>query len=231
MAATSSQSELILARIVHVSKDTQKVATLHLQAPHDYSWAPGQHLALHSTTLGAAPSYYSIASAPRVAEPGLLELAASIESLPGGVRLEPGSDVLISRASGKLTVARLKDAASLVLIGMGTGIAPLRAIVQALEGAFGVEHITVLQGARHEEELLFRDEFVRYAARGLVYRPVLSRPDTAWTERTGWVSHHLDGLDSGATFRLCGSRAMVTEVTKKLQESGVTPAQIDSEGY
>jgi NAD(P)H-flavin reductase len=231
MAATSSQSELIPARIVHVSKETPKVATLRLQAPHDYLWAPGQHLALHASPPGTAPSYYSIASAPKVSEPGMLELAASVESLPGGVRLEPGVDVLISRASGKLTAPRLKDSGALVLIGMGTGIAPLRAIVQAQEGAFGVQRVTVIQGARYEEELLFRDEFMRYAAHGLGYRPVLSRPGDAWKARTGWVSHHLDGLDPGANFRLCGSRAMVTEVTSKLEERGVARAQIDGEGY
>lgn len=231
MAATSSPSELVPARIVSVSKETPRVVSLRLQAPKEYNWAAGQHLALRATSAAGAPSYYSIASAPRKSEPGILELAAAIESLPEGVRVEPGTEVWLGPPAGKLTVARLSGAASLVLIGMGTGVAPLRAIVQALEDEDGVSHVTLLQGARFENELLFRDEFIGYAARGMDYRPVLSRPDPAWTARTGWVQHHLGGLSPKANYRLCGSRAMVTEVTARLVDGGVLPVQIDGEGY
>lgn len=231
MAAASLPSGLVPARILRVSQETPKVVGLRLQAPRDYAWAPGQYLALRAATAEGPPSYYSIASAPQTTEPGVLELAAAVDSLPHGVRAKEGNDVWISPPAGELTVGRLERAEALVLIGMGTGVAPLRAIVQALSLRTGVSGVTLLQGARLESDLLFRDEFLLYAAEGMDYRPVLSQPAGEWAARTGWVQHHLTDLDSKARFRLCGSRAMVIDVTARLLDGGVHLPQIDAEGY
>lgn len=243
MAAASLPSKLVPARIVRVSQETPKVISLRLQAPPEYDWAPGQHLALCSATAEGPVGYYSIASAPRISEPGVLELAAAVGSLPPGVQAQEGSDVWISLPAGELTVGRLLNARALVLIGVGTGVAPLRAIVQDLAGRGGpsrlngpsratdLSRVTLLQGARLESELLFRDEFYHYAAQGMDYRPVLSRPDPTWAARTGWVQHHLEGLDMTASFRICGSQAMVKDVTVQLLDGGALLPHIDGEGY
>ena len=110
-------------------------------------------------------------------------------------------------------------------------LAPLRAIVQDVAGRAGVSGVTLLQGARQESDLLFRDEFCLYASQGMDYRPVLSRPEREWAARTGRVQDHLDGLNMQAKFRLCGSQAMVTQVTARLLDGGVLLSQIDGEGY
>jgi hypothetical protein len=49
--------------------------------------------------------------------------------------------------------------------------------------------------------------------------------------RTGRVQRHLDDLDMRARFRVCGSKAMVGDVTERLLQRGALREQIDGEGY
>lgn len=231
MAAASSLSEFVPARIVRVSQETANVVGMRLQAPRDYEWTPGQHLALCAAPGEGALGYYSIASAPRHSEPGILEIAALLGSLPKGVSPKEGKEVWISQPSGEFMIARRRSPERLVLIGMGTGVAPLRAMVQELVQRRSLTGVLLLQGARSESDLLFRQEFSSCSERGMEYRPVLSQPTGVWPGRVGRVQQHLDDLDLRADFRLCGSPAMVSEVTRSLVERGVPPDQIQGEGY
>lgn len=231
MAAASSLSEFVPARIVRVSQETSNVVGIRLQAPLDYEWTPGQHLALRAAAQDSVLGYYSIASAPRHSEPGILEIAALVGSLPKGVTPQEGNEIWISRPNGKLMIGSVRSPATLVLIGMGTGVAPLRAMVQELGERRSLTGATLLQGARSESELLFRQEFFSCTEQGMDYRPVLSKPTGAWPGRAGRVQQHLDDLDLRADFRLCGSSAMVSEVTRALVERGVFQDQIKAEGY
>jgi NAD(P)H-flavin reductase len=114
---------------------------------------------------------------------------------------------------------------------MGTGVAPLRAMVQERVNRKSLSGVALLQGARVESELLLRDEFNANVEQGLDYRPVLSQPTGQWMARTGRVQRHLDDLDMRARFRVCGSKAMVGDVTERLLQRGALPEQIDGEGY
>ncbi len=230
MTGTSS-GQLVRASILHVVERSPKVVGLRVQAPPDYRWLPGQHLALGARADASAVSYYSIASAPEDEAPGVLELAAATESLPDGVKAERGGSVWLSQPGGKLTVNRLEARASVVLIGMGTGVTPLRAIAQAFDRRGELSRVTLVQGARTEGDLLFFKELSKYESSGFSYRPVLSSPSDGWEGRKGRVQAHLEALDRAASYRICGSLQMVEEVTRVLERSGVGSEQIDGEGY
>lgn len=231
MSLSSPTAGLVEASIIEAEQQSPTVVGLRVRAPKDYRWAPGQHLALCAATEGAPLSYYSIASAPREREPGVLEISAASSSLPEGVAPTPGQLVWLSLPSGELTLSRLRRMDEMVLIGMGTGISPLRAIVQSLADRGELDRATLLQGARTEDDLLYFSEFRDLAGEGLEYRPVLSRPFDGWSGRRGRVQAHLDGLGPRSAFRICGSETMVEEVAALLVERGVNPAQIDAEGY
>lgn len=146
--------------------------------------------------------------------------------------LEVGQEFYLSAPSGGPPAA-IQDARHLILIGMGTGIAPLRALTQARLGrASGPGLLTLIQGARTQNECLFFDEFAAVRTKGFDYRPVLSQPSAPWSGRRGYVQEHLLDLPpQGAHFCICGKLAMVEEVTARLAKSGVDSSAIFSEGY
>lgn len=231
MAANLPTAGLVEASIIDVAQESPRVVGLRVQAPEGYSWDPGQHLALCAAREGAPAGYYSIASAPRPEAPGVFELAAAADSLPEGVAAQEGELVWLSPPGGELTLSRLWRGAAMVLIGMGTGVSPLRAMAQFLHDRDALDRVTLLHGARTERDLLFSEEFRKYSDAGMEYVPVLSRPYDGWSGRRGRVQAHLDHLDVSSRFLLCGSQTMVREVTALLLKRGVSPDRIDGEGY
>jgi phenol hydroxylase P5 protein len=118
---------------------------------------------------------YSLASDP---DADLLEVC--VDHVPGGL----GSEYLFSLGRGAAlsfkgpfgtVMVDEPPAATMVCVGDGTGIAPIRAIVRRAL-ARGAGAIEVLQGGATEAELLFREELVALARTHpqLAWQPVLA---------------------------------------------------------
>lgn len=220
------------ATIVERSDLSPTTLLLRLQVDErNFSWLPGQYIALSTLAAPRLHNYYSVASAPDPDSPGFFELAvsrnASAELL---AELEPGRTLLASPARGTF-VWRPHDGDTL-LIGMGTGVAPLRAMVQAaLREARG--RVVLLVGARSEEYLLFRREFEQLSE-PFRYEPTLSRADSGWTGNRGHVQEHfarlLVSVDEPWIY-LCGNKPMVESSLGRLNELGVPPERVASEAH
>jgi NAD(P)H-flavin reductase len=179
---------------------------------------------------------YSIASAEHPAHGGEFELAVSAD---GGqdllARLAPGATVFVSTPRGEFVWQ--PGSGSTLLIGMGTGLAPLRAMLQASLGRDSKQRIALLFGARSEADILFRSEFEELESREarFSFEPTLSRPGGTWTGRTGRVQEHLPSLltrlDEVSVY-VCGTRAMVADCLGRLTgELGLHPTRIRSEAH
>lgn len=200
------------------------------------SWEAGQYLTLSTADAPSVAVPYSIASAPDRGRPGEFELAVSAN---GGqdllARLHLGAKVFVSSPQGSFVWQR--DRGSTLLVGMGTGLAPLRAILQAWLARAVSERITLLFGARSEADILFRDEFVELAELEprFSFEPTLSRPTNLWRGRTGRVQDHLAEIVSSmpdTSAYVCGSRAMVVDCVARLTgELLLNPARIRSEAH
>jgi len=221
-------------KIVGIRRLSADVLQVTCSVPADFSWSPGQHVAVAASPLGS-PSYYSIASADVAPHRSarVLELAMRESSIKWPLPLQLGQEFFLSAPSGGPPEGAVADAQHLILIGMGTGIAPLRALSQAhLLRRTGSGFLTMIQGARTESECLFLDEFTALQSTGFDYRPVLSQPGASWSGRTGYVQDHLTDLPhSGAYFCICGKLAMVDDVSARLAKLGVNSTAIFSEGY
>jgi NAD(P)H-flavin reductase len=183
---------------------------------------------------GGELGYYSIASAPQAPAPGRFELAVAEDSWPvaGGIRA--GVSFFVGRVTGSLPLQRLMEATNVVLVGMGTGVAPLRATAQSLlaSGDANRPRVTLVQGARSLEECFFREEFEAMHGNRFEYRPILSRQQGDYRGLRGRVQEHLDDLPtSDVEYFLCGSSSMVDEVSRLLVGRGVRRDCIFSEGY
>ncbi|HEV8550553.1 MAG TPA: hypothetical protein VGQ57_16020, partial [Polyangiaceae bacterium] len=125
-----------------------------------FRWHAGQHLAIHPH--GGAPSHggplwYSIASAWDGQSPPRLALAigpgTGAEVLAG---TGPGAILPVTGPFGSFA---LPAAAGALLIGVGTGVAPLRAMVAEVINLGGDEPLLLVVGARTERDLLWHPEF------------------------------------------------------------------------
>jgi NAD(P)H-flavin reductase len=209
---------------------------LELGGESPFRWRAGQHLRIH---LGGpeqgGPFPYSIASVWDGTDPPRLELAIG----PG-----TGSDLLarvalgsVLRVSGPFGSFTLPEASGALLVGAGTGIAPLRAHALEWLARPGAAPLALLAGARAPEDLLWHAELGDLAQREprFRYEPVLSQPGIAWRGRSGRVQEHvtavLEALPGGALVRVCGGTAMVEGTLAIVLSLGVSAERLASESY
>ncbi len=199
-------------------------------APLDF--LPGQWVNLFLPSPdGEVKRSYSIASAPD----GSPRAALAVTRVDGGMAsavlhaLPPGAVVRAAGPHGFFT--RLADDPTpALLVGTGTGLAPIRSMVAAAVAAGSTAPLSVLFGVRHEEDVLWRDELERWAADqpGVRVEITLSRPRASWAGRRGWVQEHVPALwtelgDPTAHVWVCGLERMV----KAVRELARGPLGID----
>ncbi len=218
------------ARIQRLERavDDVMVMTLKLPSNDRFVFLPGQFVDL-LLPQGKRRSY-SIASSP--SREGEIEL--HIRRLEGGLFSTQAFETLkekdILRFEGPLGTTFLREDTDrpILMVGGGTGFAPLQAMLETLlekESARGV-HLYV--GARTRGGL-YRDELARRfsaASRGIRYVPVLSEATAAcdWSGRTGLV--HAAALAdlpdlSGFDAYVCGAPAMVDAARRDFAAAGL----------
>jgi NAD(P)H-flavin reductase len=230
-------------RVVGLAALSERVTELTVRIDDEpFHWLAGQHVALrpdHSEPSspsrkrrpGVEASAFSIAASPTRSGPGLLTLAVQngAEFL-SHARL--GSLLAIDGPFGVLT---WHDAPGALLIGAGTGVAPLRAIAQDALLSGQTTPLVLVAGNRTSGDLLWHTELVALAVEHsrFRYEPVLSQPDALWTGRRGYVQDHfgdiVTDLPRGLRVYLCGSVRMVEDCRRLLRELGVPPERILSE--
>lgn len=218
------------ARIQRLERaaDDVMVMTLKLPSNDRFVFLPGQFVDL-LLPQGKRRSY-SIASSP--SREGEIEL--HIRRLEGGLFSTQAFETLkekdILRFEGPLGTTFLREDTDrpILMVGGGTGFAPLQAMLETLlekESARGV-HLYV--GARTRGGL-YRDELARRfsaASRVIRYVPVLSEATAAcdWSGRTGLV-HEAALADlsdlSGFDAYVCGAPAMVDAARRDFAAAGL----------
>ena len=222
----------VAARVVGSESLSTVVRRLVVQVAARYHWRAGQHVAVRRQPSQGPDSYYSFASADKYDNPTLFELAVGQGPATIG-ELALGDEVYLGPAQGPALLDLFAAPQPLILVGMGTGVAPLRAVIQESVANQELRRMTLLHGCRSEEDRLFQEEFAELAERGVLdYRPVLSRGSADWTGLRGRIQAHLTPLVSDEScFMICGSKAMVDDVTTELLAAGTPRAHIHGEGY
>ncbi len=206
-----------------------------VDAPEEFHWQPGQYIELFERSVPGRRFAYSIASAQVGDRPGRFELAVGRDSSAHAVdALQVGENIEVTQPRGKF-VRPLGSDVPAVFIGVGTGVAPLRAMIQGALLAESRAPLTLLFGCRSENELLWEQTFSRWAEdTRFRFFPTLSKPSASWNGRVGYVQAHLQGLGAAlesAEFFACGSRTMVDDVAAELGKLGVPQERMRLEGY
>lgn len=203
-----------------------------------FDFQPGQYISLAIEIEGQQHArYYSVASAPNHGR--RFDLCLNV--IPDGVvspwlySLQPGARIRFSGPHGGF---RLREplTRSTAFIATGTGIAPLRAMIQHLFRQPVQGEVRLLLGVRTEADILYRAEFGRLAREHSNFRfvPTLSRPSPEWKGHRGYVQEHLAAHFSGQNgfhAYICGSKNMVEAVCRRLEELGYDRSAFSFEKY
>jgi ferredoxin-NADP reductase len=231
------------ATVTEVIDETPTARTLVLDVPGWPGHDAGQHLDVRLTAEDGyqAERSYSIASAPE--DP---KVALTIERIDDG-EVSPylAGDVVVGDAfevrgpiGGHFTW-RAADGGPILLIGGGSGLVPLMAMLRHRVNAGSDADARLLVSARTLEDLLYRDELERLAARmdGLSITYTLTRgAPERWmghTRRVDTTMLREVGPDAAAAPRVfvCGPTPFVEAVADDLVALGHGAAAIHTERF
>ena len=190
---------------------------------------PGQYVKL--SLDGALPRPVAIASAPKSGErfEFLLKLAPELRA--NLLALSSEDRLLCSRAQGKGYPLARAHGKSLWLFASGSGVAPLRSVVEHIaRHRHDFHDVTLLYGVRHADDLAFRERFGTWAGQNIHVIPVVSQPAPGtWDGRTGYIQQHLPASfqkPSDVVAFVCGRPEMDRDVVAALLQRGVGPEQV-----
>ncbi len=200
----------------------------------------GQWVNLH-VQAGAAleKRAYSVASAADAAHPECFDIAVTLVQ-EGSVSqalhaLPVGATLSIDGPHGFFTRETTHGQAAL-FVGTGTGVCPLRAMIQDELRDPAAPAPRLLFGCRSEADILYREEWETLVRAGrLQLYASLSQPSAQWSGRRGYVQTHLRSLidlEHKPHVYVCGLTRMVSEVRRVLKdELGYDRKLIHSERY
>ncbi|KAK3442647.1 hypothetical protein EUGRSUZ_B02879 [Eucalyptus grandis] len=199
---------------------------------------PGQYLQLRVPDA-AKPTFLAIASPPSLAA-ARGEFEFLVKSVAGSTAevlcgLRKGDVVELSQVMGKgFDIDRIEppeDYPSVFIFATGSGISPIRSLIESGFGADKRNDVRLYYGARNLQRMAYQDRFKEWELSGVKIVPVLSQPDDGWSGETGYVQaafnrakRNLSPQATGAV--LCGQKQMTEEITSILVADGVSSEKI-----
>lgn len=195
---------------------------------------PGQFVSLKVSEDGLRRSY-SVASLPGEKH---IDLVVDVSPMGVGSKyilgLQVGDAVEVLGFLGKFGVSEEAREANkhLVFVGTGSGIVPLRPMIEdLLVNKKYTGKITLVWGVRYEKDIYWQSEIDKLQREydNFNFELVLSRPTDEWPGRRGHVGDVLDVQENKweeKLFYLCGSKEMIEEQKTKLMGLGVKEENI-----
>ncbi|MBT2469140.1 flavohemoprotein [Streptomyces sp. ISL-66] len=223
------------ATVVHRLSRGNGIAEITVRPHMPYEYAAGQYVSIETPWWPKHWRYYSPANAPR--EDG--SLTFHVRAVPGGSvssalvhRAVVGDVVHLGAPMGDMVLdaAVFKD---LLCVAGGTGLAPIRALVEEVARRGGRHQVDLFLGARTGAELYGVDDMLRMAQRH------------HWLTIRGAVSHeHIPGIrgslpevlaEYGPWYQhdvyLSGPAQMVVSATETLRLGGTMPDRIHHDPF
>ena len=226
-------------RVERVERLGHDVMGVYLRLPpaESFEFKPGQYVDV-VLSKGRRRSF-SIASPPHDARP--LEL--HVRRAPGGEFSEQvfademrGAVLHLEGPLGNSVYRETGEASPLLLVGGGTGLAPLKSILRHVLEQGVPRRMTLYWGVRAERDL-YAHAFLEEAARAdprFRYAPVLSEPSAAWKGRQGFVHEavlaEVQGLGQHEIYA-SGPPQMIEAVRRDFMARGVAESAISFDSF
>ena len=188
---------------------------------------PGQVVKLRA---GEREAYFALANAPRAdgAAELLLKRGTPVADALAAVR--PGETVEATAPFGDGFPVDAAHGRDVLLFAAGSGISPMRALLQWLSAQRRHGKLALFYGQRSDRDFAYVREHDSWRRDGVHLVLCASQPSPTWTGARGYVQTVADELrlhqvsvDNAVAF-LCGMRPMVDEVRRLLQQYGL-PAE------
>ena len=230
-----------VATLARLQPETSSATTLILDVPEWPGHLAGQHVDVRLTAEDGyqAERSYSIASAPQDAH-----LALTVERIDDGEvspyltdELHPGDQLELRGPIGGYFTWNAADGGPLLLLGGGSGLVPLMAMLRHRAAAKSDAAATVLVSARSWEDVLYRDELATHDDHGVTVRYTLTREQppgwAGWAGRVNLEMLRELGADPDAPLRVfvCGPTGFVEHVADVLVQLGHDPHRIKTERF
>ncbi|REF36989.1 globin domain-containing protein [Thermasporomyces composti] len=239
-AAAASEPAWWEADIVAVERRTLDIAILQVKPREPYTFRPGQSLAVEVPQRPRRWRYYSPANAPR--EDGTLEF--HVQLVDGGQvstaivqSSRVGDTVRIAAPIGEQLTREPGDTRDLFLVAGGTGLAPLRAVLEQIDREWlaqgSAPNVHLFHGARVPWNLYERERLTQLASRPwFTYTEVVSDDPTFPGPRglVGTVAAQ-SGQWRGRVAMVCGSPQMVAHTVSELTKAGMPRQDIRAEDF
>lgn len=218
-----SNSQILPAKIDFIERKTNDLVQVSLRLPpgRKFNFLPGQYINVYHAEVKRS---YSIANA--TAESSKIELL--IKKYPNGLMsqfwFERAKENDLLRIEGPLGTFFLRKSISktLLLLATGTGIAPLKSIIESGGYKLNFYHrVILIWGVRGKEELVWN---LSEELNSIIeYIPVVSR-DTSWEGAKGYVQDVAITLDidfSTCDVYACGNPSMIHSAKEILIQQGL----------
>lgn len=237
-------SAATLETVTHVHHWTDTLFSFRTTRPSTFRYVNGQFVMIGlETPERPLMRAYSVVSANYEEELEFLSIKVANGPLTSRLQhIRPGDQVLVGRkATGTLVADYLLPGRNLYLIGTGTGLAPFMSLIRDPDVYERFERIVLVHGVRKIAELAYAETIQQdlpdhplvgeQVAKQLVYYPTVTREPF---RNRGRIT---DLVTAGGLFRdtglprwnaeqdrvmLCGSPAMLADMTALLEGSGFT---------
>jgi len=217
--------------ITRAARETHDVVTLHLENPDPASiFTPGQFNMLY--LFGAGEVAISLSGDPEKRDT-LTHTIRAIGSITHPLdAMKRGAMIGVRGPYGRgWPIDEARRAETVLLIGGGIGLAPLRPVIYSLVRNRGAaRRVIVLCGARTPDDLLFAREFANWSGPdGFEVHSIVDRGELSWKGRVGVITDLIASArfdPSGALAMICGPEVMMRIVAGDLASRGLDGARI-----
>ncbi len=206
---------------------TSDIMLLRLVPGEPLEFKPGQYVDISIPGHDEEHRSFSMANI----EPDALEFM--IKMYPGGRfsgllsegKIKPGDELAVTGPYGVFTL-RPSSPRRLLFIGGGAGMAPILALLRALQDTSSAREATYYYGARTEADLFHLSELDALPGN---FVAALSEDSNGWNGETGLITDVVDRLEDDITevdAYVCGPPPMVEAAISLLEAKGVPEAHI-----
>jgi ferredoxin-NADP reductase len=234
------------AKVKSISVQTDRIKSFFLSVKTPFEFIGGQHVDVRLTAPDGyqAMRSYSIASSPLT--PEIVEI--SVERLLNGEvspffhdEISVGDEIEIRGPLGGHFVWEPKDGGPLLLIGGGSGVAPLMSMIRRQKIVSDQVATTLLLSSRTWNEMLFREELLEIESLRQNFKLVVALTREP-PRRPGDYPRRIDNAMMSEIFKsrflshpkqifICGANSFVNTAAESLLFLGVNAKDIRTERY
>jgi ferredoxin-NADP reductase len=231
-----------LADVSGTVEETPRVRSIVLEAPEWAGHRAGQHLDVRLTAEDGyqAERSYSIASPPDA------RLEITVERLDDGEvspylvdELREGDRIELRGPIGGYFVWEASSGGPLLLVGGGSGVVPLMAMIRHRAATGSDAQVRLLYSSRTLEDVIYREELERLAAArdGFeVFHTLTRAQPPGWSGYSRRIDRELleevaFPASSDTKVFVCGSTRFVDAAADRLVELGYDPGSIRTERF